>query len=218
MRPHNLPFVALGAGLLWFGWFGFNAGCALTVDGTTGIAFINTQVATGRRAVGWVVVEWIRHGKPTLVGVSSGAVAGLVAITPACGFVAPVPAVLHRPRRRCGLRPRGRPEVQARLRRLARRGRRPLRRRLVGSLAIGFFATDSVNAGITDAKILNASNGLFYGGGATQLLRQFEASALVPTSTSFAVALVLALILKAVKLGRVSEGVRDRWHRHRRPR
>ena len=82
----------------------------------------------GRRPDRLVVVEWLRDGKPTLVGASSGAVAGLVAITPACGFIAPLPAVAARPHRRCGLRARRRPEVQARLRRLARRGRRALRR------------------------------------------------------------------------------------------
>ncbi|GGN53822.1 ammonium transporter [Actinoplanes lobatus] len=204
MRPHNVPFVALGAGLLWFGWFGFNAGSELTVDGTTVIAFINTQVATAAALLGWVAVEWIRDRKPTLVGASSGAVAGLVAITPACGFVAPLPAVL------IGL-------VAGAVCALAV----GLKYRFgyddsldvvgvhfvggwIGSLAIGLFATDAVNSGITDEKILNASNGLFYGGGATQLLRQFEGSALV-TVYSFGVALVLALVLKAVKLLRVSE-------------
>ena len=82
-KPHNVPFVALGAGLLWFGWFGFNAGSELTADGMTAIAFVNTQVATAAALLGWIIVEWIRNGKPTLVGASSGAVAGLVAITPA---------------------------------------------------------------------------------------------------------------------------------------
>src|SRR6185312_6019791 len=94
MRPHNVPFVALGAGLLWFGWFGFNAGSELTVDSVTAFAFVNTQLATAAALVGWCLIEWLRDGKPTLVGASSGAVAGLVAITPACGFIAPLPAVL----------------------------------------------------------------------------------------------------------------------------
>ena len=85
-KPHNVPFVALGAGLLWFGWFGFNAGSELTADGITAIAFVNTQVATAAALLGWIIVEWIRNGKPTLVGASSGAVAGLVAITPACAL------------------------------------------------------------------------------------------------------------------------------------
>jgi Amt family ammonium transporter len=92
-KPHNVPFVALGAGLLWFGWFGFNAGSELTADATTAVAFLNTQVATGAALLGWILVEWFKNGKPTLVGASSGAVAGLVAITPACAFLTPLWAV-----------------------------------------------------------------------------------------------------------------------------
>ena len=94
MKPHNVPMVALGAALLWFGWFGFNAGSELTADGVTALAFINTQVATAAALLGWIVVEWLRDGKPTLVGASSGAIAGLVAITPACAFITPAAAVL----------------------------------------------------------------------------------------------------------------------------
>ncbi|MDW3846563.1 ammonium transporter [Micromonospora sp. BRA006-A] len=94
MKPHNVPMVALGAALLWFGWFGFNAGSELTADGVTALAFINTQVATAAALLGWLVVEWLRDGKPTLVGASSGAIAGLVAITPACAFITPAAAVL----------------------------------------------------------------------------------------------------------------------------
>src|SRR3954453_3375527 len=94
MRPHNVPFVALGAGLLWFGWFGFNAGSELTADPTTAVAFVNTQVATAAALLGWILVEWLGDGKPTLVGASSGAVAGLVAITPACGFISPFWAIV----------------------------------------------------------------------------------------------------------------------------
>jgi Amt family ammonium transporter len=93
-KPHNVPFVALGAGLLWFGWFGFNAGSELAVDGVTALAFLNTQVATGAALLGWILVEWVKNGKPTLVGASSGAVAGLVAITPACAYLLPWAAVL----------------------------------------------------------------------------------------------------------------------------
>src|SRR6266545_607454 len=92
-RPHNVPLVALGAGLLWFGWFGFNAGSELTADAVTAVAFVNTQVATAAALLGWIIVEWIR-GRPTMVGASSGAVAGLVAITPACGYIQPYAAVL----------------------------------------------------------------------------------------------------------------------------
>jgi Amt family ammonium transporter len=89
MRPHNLPFVLLGAALLWFGWFGFNAGSELAVDGTTALAFMNTQLATAVAAGAWIVVEKLRDGHATSLGVASGAVSGLVAITPACGFVDP---------------------------------------------------------------------------------------------------------------------------------
>ena len=94
MRPHNLPLVLLGAGLLWFGWFGFNAGSELAADGTAALAFINTQIATAAAAGGWILVERFRDGKPTTLGVASGAVAGLVAITPACAFIEPWAAIL----------------------------------------------------------------------------------------------------------------------------
>ena len=87
MRPHSLPLVMLGSGLLWFGWFGFNAGSALAADGTAGLAFINTQVATGAAMLGWLGYERVRHGAFTSLGAASGAVAGLVAITPACAAV-----------------------------------------------------------------------------------------------------------------------------------
>ncbi|MDP9860885.1 MULTISPECIES: ammonium transporter [Streptosporangium] len=94
MRPHNLTLVLLGAGLLWFGWFGFNAGSELAVDGTAGLAFMNTQIATAVAAGAWIVVEKTRDGHASSLGVASGAVAGLVAITPACGFVDPWAAML----------------------------------------------------------------------------------------------------------------------------
>jgi ammonium transporter, Amt family len=94
MRPHNLPLVLLGAGLLWFGWFGFNAGSELAADSTAGLALINTQIATAAAAGGWILMERLRGGKPTSLGVASGAVAGLVAITPACAFIAPWAAIV----------------------------------------------------------------------------------------------------------------------------
>jgi len=94
MRPHSLPLVMLGSGLLWFGWFGFNAGSALAANGIAGLVFMNTQVATAGALVGWILVEKIRNGHPTSLGAASGAVAGLVAITPACAFVAPWAAVV----------------------------------------------------------------------------------------------------------------------------
>jgi ammonium transporter, Amt family len=192
-KPHNVPFVMLGAGLLWFGWFGFNAGSELTVDSTTGAAFLNTQVATAAGVLGWIIVEWLRDGKPTLVGASSGAVAGLVAITPACGFIAPLPAVI------LGI-------IAGAVCALAV----SLKYKLgyddsldvvgvhfvagwIGSLFIGLFATLQVNGAIEE--VLGADEGLFYGGGLTQLGRQFAGSAIVSVY-SFAIAAVLALAIK----------------------
>ena len=93
MRPHNLPFVLLGAGLLWFGWYGFNAGSALGANGLAGLAFINTTVAAAAAILGWLLVEVIRDKKATSLGGASGAVAGLVAITPACGALTPVGSI-----------------------------------------------------------------------------------------------------------------------------
>ncbi len=94
MRPHSMPLVLIGASLLWFGWFGFNAGSALGANGVAALAFMNTQVATGAAVVGWLIVEKLRDGHPTSLGAASGAVSGLVAITPACAFVTPWAAVL----------------------------------------------------------------------------------------------------------------------------
>ncbi len=91
--PHNMPFVLLGAALLWFGWFGFNAGSALAADGLAGNAFITTNVAAAAAGLAWVLIEWKQHGSPTALGAATGVVAGLVAITPACGFVTPMAAI-----------------------------------------------------------------------------------------------------------------------------
>jgi len=192
MKPHNIPLVALGAGLLWFGWFGFNAGSELTVDSVAGLAFINTQLATAAAVLGWIFIEWIKSGKPTMVGASSGAIAGLVAITPACGFIAPWAAVL------LGL-------VAGALCALAV----GLKYRFgfddsldvvgvhfvggwIGSLWLGLFATNSVNAAITD--VVGGSDGLFYGGGVTQLGRQALAGVVV-TIWSAGIAALLAFVI-----------------------
>ncbi len=93
MKPHNVPFVLLGASLLWFGWYGFNAGSEGAADNIAGLAFTTTTVATCAGVLGWLLVEQLRDGKPTTVGAGSGAVAGLVAITPACAFVSPLGAI-----------------------------------------------------------------------------------------------------------------------------
>jgi len=92
--PHNMPFVVLGTGLLWFGWFGFNAGSALAANGLATNAFVVTNTAAAAAGLSWAVIEWIKNGKPTIFGVCSGAVAGLVAITPASGFVNVIGAVI----------------------------------------------------------------------------------------------------------------------------
>ncbi|MEO5377374.1 MAG: ammonium transporter [Magnetococcus sp. DMHC-6] len=93
MAPHSLPLTVIGAGMLWVGWFGFNAGSALAADGVAGMALLVTQLASAMAALGWMFMEWMSHGKPSALGIVSGAVAGLVAITPASGFVGPMGAL-----------------------------------------------------------------------------------------------------------------------------
>ena len=93
-RPHSLPLTLLGTGILWFGWFGFNAGSALGANGLAGSAFVSTHIAASVAALGWVAAEWLKTGKPTTLGAASGAVAGLVAITPCAGFVGPLAAIV----------------------------------------------------------------------------------------------------------------------------
>jgi len=189
-KPHNVPLVALGAGLLWFGWFGFNAGSELTADAITAVAFINTQVATAAALLGWIFVEWIKNRKPTMVGASSGAVAGLVAITPACAYIAPYAAVL------LGL-------VAGSVCALAV----SVKYRLgfddsldvvgihfvggwIGCLWIGFFATVQADGG---AYVKN--EGLVYGGGVDQLWAQFQGAGIV-SIWSFVIALVVGYLVK----------------------
>ena len=130
MTPHSLTMTMIGASLLWVGWFGFNAGSNLEANGTTALAFVNTMVATAGAALSWLMVEWAVKGKPSLLGLISGAVAGLVAVTPASGFAGPMGSLV------LGLivspllpvlRLEG--EEHARLRRRARCVRRALRRR-----------------------------------------------------------------------------------------
>ncbi len=186
-KPHNVPFVALGAALLWFGWFGFNAGSELTADATTAVMFINTQVATAAGMLGWLIVEWIRDKKPTLVGASSGVVAGLVAITPSGAFITPAAAVL------LGL-------VAGALCALAVGLKYVFKfddsldvfgvhfvGGWIGSLWIGLFGTKAISS-------LVANEGLFEGGGLTQLGKQALGSGIV-TVWSFVGALVLAFLI-----------------------
>jgi len=93
MPPHNLTLTVLGASLLWVGWFGFNAGSAVAANGTAGMAMAVTQIATAAAALAWMFAEWLKHGKPSVLGIVTGAVAGLVAITPASGYVGPMGAI-----------------------------------------------------------------------------------------------------------------------------
>jgi Amt family ammonium transporter len=188
MKPHNVPLVMLGAGLLWFGWFGFNAGSALAANRTAAVVFINTFVATCAAMLAWLLVERLRDGKPTMVGAASGIVAGLVAITPSCSSVTPVGAIAVG-------------AIAGAVCALCI----PLKYKLgyddsldvvavhlvgglVGTLAIGFFASAAAPAAV---------DGLFYGGGVDQLWRQAVGAAAV-MAYSFVGALIIGFIVKAV--------------------
>ena len=130
MAPHNLVYSVIGASLLWVGWFGFNAGSAGGASGNAGMAMAVTQIAAAAAALAWMFAEWVTRGKPSVLGIISGAVAGLVAITPASGFVNPMGALVDRHRRRPGLLlGRHQPQAGDGLRRLARRLRRARHRR-----------------------------------------------------------------------------------------
>ena len=195
MRPHNIPLVLIGAGLLWFGWFGFNAGSALGANDTAALALLNTQVATGAALVGWLVVERIREGHFTSVGAASGAVAGLVAITPACAFVSPAAAVA------VGL-------IAGAVCAFAISLKHKLGfddsldvvgihlfGGIAGCLLIGFFATTTANSA--------GANGLFYGGGLELLKKQALGSSAVAVY-SFVVTLVLAMAIDKTMGFRIS--------------
>ena len=187
MRPHSLPLVLLGAGLLWFGWFGFNAGSALGANATAVLAFLNTQVATAGALLGWVLTEKFRDGHPTSLGAASGAVAGLVAITPACAFVAPWAAVVIGflagviCALAVGLKYRFGFDDALDVVGVHLVGG------IVGSLAIGFFGSSKVNSLGLD--------GLFYGGGATLLGKQALAVGLV-MGYSFVVTLIIGFFIE----------------------
>jgi Amt family ammonium transporter len=192
MRPHNVPFVMLGAALLWFGWFGFNAGSALTSGGQASVVFMNTQVATCTAVIGWLAAEKIQHGKFTTVGAASGAVAGLVAITPACASVSPIGAIF------VGLIPgficcyavnlKNRFDFDDSLDVVGVH----LVGGILGTLLIGFFAAPAEVSGFTNG----AKAGLFYGGGASQLISQAEGAGIV-FAYSFIVSFILAKIVNA---------------------
>jgi Amt family ammonium transporter len=195
-RPHNVPFVLLGASLLWFGWYGFNAGSALGAGQLAAVAFTTTTVATAAAILGWLLVEQLKFGKPTTLGAASGAVAGLVAITPAAGFVNPIGAIA------IGL-------IAGILCALAVSLKYKfglddsldvvgvhLVGGLTGTLLIGFFATTQVNSA--------GANGLFYGGGFTQLGKQAIAAGSVLVY-SFVLTLIIGFLIKITIGFRVSK-------------
>ncbi|WP_407288042.1 ammonium transporter [Streptomyces sp. BP-8] len=196
MRPHSLPLVMLGAGLLWFGWFGFNAGSWLgNDDGIGAVAFVNTQVATAAAMLGWLAYEKLRHGSFTTLGAASGAVAGLVAITPACGSVSPLGAIA------IGV-------IAGVLCAMAVNLKYKLGYDdsldvigvhlvggIAGSLLIGLFATGGVQS---------KAKGLFYGGGFEQLGKQTVGVVCV-LLYSLVVSYVLAKVIDLVMGFRVDE-------------
>ena len=191
MRPHNVPTVMLGAGLLWFGWFGFNAGSELAADGLASLVWVNTTAATCAAMLGWLLVEKIRDGHATTVGGASGVVAGLVAITPACGALSPVGSLILG-------------AVAGALSALA-----------VG-LKYKFGYDDSLDVvgvhlvaglwGTIGAGLLATSSGLFYGGGIDQLVVQILI-AVASLLISGILTAVIALALKATMGWRVDKDV-----------
>ncbi len=195
MRPHNLPMVMTGAGLLWFGWFGFNAGSALAANGQAAEVFVNTMVATCAAILGWLLTERIRDGHATSLGAASGAVAGLVAITPSCssldpigsialGFAAAVLCALA-----VGLKYRFGYDDSLDVVGVHLVGG------IVGTVGVGFLATARATAGV---------DGLFYGGGFDQLWRQAVGAAAVLTY-SFVATLAIGYLLKVTMGWRIDE-------------
>ncbi|HUP14817.1 MAG TPA: ammonium transporter [Acidimicrobiia bacterium] len=195
MRPHSLPLTLIGTGILWFGWFGFNAGSALAADGIAINAFVTTQIAAAVAALAWVVAEWMKTGKPTTLGAASGAVAGLVAITPGAGFVSPMSAIV------IGLA--GGFVCFSAVSLKSRFGYDDsldvvgvhLAGGIVGSVLLGVFAQSSVNEFVPD--------GLLFGGGAF-FIKQVVAVLAVMAFT-FVASYILARIVKALVGLRVDE-------------
>ena len=194
MRPHNLPFVLLGVGLLWFGWFGFNAGSALAANGTAAAIFLNTLVAGCLGMLGWLSVEQIRDGRPTTFGAASGVVAGLVAITPSCGTVSTLGAVIVGLAAgivcsfAIGLKFRFGYDDSLDVVGVHFVGG------VVGVLLIGLLATEVMTGG---------PQGLFYGGGVTQLGKQ-ALGAVVVAAYAFGVSYLIAKAIDRVIGFRVS--------------
>jgi ammonium transporter, Amt family len=200
MRPHNVPFVLLGAGLLWFGWFGFNAGSALGANQLAGYAFINTNTATAVALLAWIGVEKLRDGKATTLGAASGAVAGLVAITPAAGFVSPLGSIA------IGAMAGGGCALAVAIKGMVRIDDSldvvavHLIGGIIGSLSVGLFSTVDTNSLGTD--------GLFYGGGVTLLGKQALAVVCV-MAYSFVMTMIIAFLINLVIKMRVPADVED---------
>lgn len=196
MRPHSMPLVLIGASLLWFGWFGFNAGSALGANGVAALVFMNTQVATGAAVVGWLIVEKLRDGHPTSLGAASGAVSGLVAITPACAFVTPWAAVLIGLiagifcSLAVGLKYKFNYDDSLDVVGVHLVGG------LWGCLSIGFFGSSAINSLGLD--------GIFYGGGAALLGKQ-AFGALFVLAYSFIATLIIGFIINKTIGFRVKE-------------
>jgi Amt family ammonium transporter len=200
MRPHNLPLVMLGAGLLWFGWFGFNAGSALSAGNTASVVWVNTMVATAAASVAWLITERFRDGHPTSLGAASGAVAGLVAITPSCSSVSPIGAIFLGGIAGvlCAL------AISLKYKLGYDDSLDVVGVHLVGGLwgtiAVGLFLSPDSPAGASGSY---ASAGLFYGGGVSQLWRQVV-GALAVLVTSFVLSYLIGLLLEKTIGFRVS--------------
>jgi Amt family ammonium transporter len=188
-RPHNVPFVLLGAGLLWFGWFGFNAGSALSAGNLSAIAFVNTNTATAAAMLAWLGVEKLRDGHATTLGAASGAVAGLVAITPACGFVTPMGSIF------IGLIAGGLCALCT-----AIKGKVGIDDSLdVGAVHLVGGVTGALLIGFWGSSDTNGADGLFYGGGMTLFWKQLLAVAAVVAYSfiaTFIICFVVNLVIK----------------------
>ena len=191
MRPHNVPLTMIGAGLLWFGWFGFNAGSELAADATAALVWVNTTAATCAAMLGWLVVEKLRDGHATSVGAASGVVAGLVAITPACGALSPLGSIV------LGVVAGGLSALAVGLK--FRLGYDDSLDVVGVHLVAGLWGTIGVG-------LLATSTGLFYGGGFDQLVVQILV-ALSVLVISGVVTLVIALALKATLGWRIPDDV-----------
>jgi Amt family ammonium transporter len=195
IRPHALPLTLLGAGMLWFGWFGFNGGSAFAANGLAANAFIVTQIAAGVAGSAWALMEHIRHGKATTLGFASGAVAGLVAITPASGYVGPLAAIVIGLAAGVicflALQIKFKANFDDALDVVAVH----LVGGILGSLAVGLFADTSLFQGGSGLEAW-FKDGLFLGGGVEQLGRQALA-VVIAGAYSFVVSYVLALAVNA---------------------